>query len=401
MPVDFCDASDHSLVGSLHVVRPTYREVGVRNGPTVVPLELEAGLMEGATPALGHSVSQALGLAPMREHELRAQSMYRPMPSRSTLDRIAKRLGTVAQGQAERIEPHLRRREQIPPGTQALSLGLDRTSVPMEEERSADAPPKTRRKKRSKPYIRAVPPPVDVNYRMAYVGTVSFVDEDGESLHTVRYAASAREGPDDVLVKMMADLRRALRQASLPVGVVQDGAPELWNLLRGALGQESCVDSWLEAIDRFHLLERLGQVLAIVEPDAAARKQTLHRWNEALDCDDDTIDAIESWLVSVMKSYLGKDLETLKEAQTYLANNKDRMRYVSLRQAGLPVGSGATEGACKSLITARAKRSGQRWHDEGIDAVLTLRALQQSDRLPQFCERLRRTHYSAEIAIAA
>jgi hypothetical protein len=38
--------SYHSLCGSLLNTRFTYREVGVRNGPTIVPLELAAGLVE-------------------------------------------------------------------------------------------------------------------------------------------------------------------------------------------------------------------------------------------------------------------------------------------------------------------------------------------------------------------
>ena len=40
----------HSLCGPLEVRRATYREVGERNGPTVVPLDVATGLIEGATP---------------------------------------------------------------------------------------------------------------------------------------------------------------------------------------------------------------------------------------------------------------------------------------------------------------------------------------------------------------
>jgi len=47
-------------------------------------------------------------------------------------------------------------------------------------------------------------------------------------------------------------------------------------------------------------------------------------------------------------------------------------------------GSGVTEGACKSLITSRTKRSGQRWRPRGISAVLALRSLLNSDRLERF-----------------
>ena len=101
---------------------------------------------------------------------------------------------------------------------------------------------------------------MNVNYRMAYVGTISFHDADGTELATRRYTAAAHESPTDRLVRpMMADLRHALRQVpALAVGVIQDGAPELWNLLRPALVAEPLVTACYEAIDRYHVNERLA-----------------------------------------------------------------------------------------------------------------------------------------------
>jgi hypothetical protein len=46
----------HSLCGPLEVSRPSYRRIGMHNGPIVIALELAAGLVEGATPALAYSV---------------------------------------------------------------------------------------------------------------------------------------------------------------------------------------------------------------------------------------------------------------------------------------------------------------------------------------------------------
>ena len=47
-----------SLVGPLQVERPTFRKVGVRNGPTVVALDLAAGLVHGVTPALASRIAR-------------------------------------------------------------------------------------------------------------------------------------------------------------------------------------------------------------------------------------------------------------------------------------------------------------------------------------------------------
>ena len=58
----------------------------------------------------------------------------------------------------------------------------------MEEPRPTGAPPTTRRKRRTTPYVRTRPAPVSVNDRMAYVGTVSVVDRAGAALVIRRYA---------------------------------------------------------------------------------------------------------------------------------------------------------------------------------------------------------------------
>jgi len=386
-----------SLCGPLQIQRSTYRLAGVRNGRTAVPLDLQAGLMEGATPAMAYRV--ALGYAKVHsrslEEDLRAS--HRVPPSRTTLEKMSKRLGAKTKEEARRIEAYLRQGERLPECAGGISVGLDRTAVPMEEVRPDDAPPKSQRKKRTKPYVRTPPAPVDVNYHMAYVGTVSITDQYGDGLVTRRYAASPDEGPDEVLHGMMADVRNALRRnGTLRVGIVQDGAPEMWNLVRPALTQAG-VANWLEAIDRYHLNERLAKVLKVIEPNLDARKPQLHRWNDELDTDDSTIDRIEKRVGREIQHRDGiEDLTVLQDNATFIGNNKDRMRYVSLREASLPVGSGATEGACRYVIGERAKRASRRWHEEGLAAALALRSIYCSGRLPRFFTYLQR-HYTAEI----
>lgn len=72
------------------------------------------------------------------------------------------------------------------------------------------------------------------------------------------------------------------------------------------------------------------------------------------------------------------------------------MRYVTLREVSLPVGSGTTEGACRYVIGDRTKRASRRWHEGGLAAALTLRSIYCSERLPRFFDNLQQ-HYSAEI----
>jgi hypothetical protein len=194
----------------------------------------------------------------------------------------------------------------------------------------------------------------------------------------------------------MLDIRAAKRcSPEIVVGLIQDGGPEMWNLMRQALDTEPSVGSYLEGIDRYHLNERLGKILRLTEKDPAIRDKILREWNNELDIDDGAIDKIESHIIDKALETTDKELaEELDSHLVFIDNNRDRLCYVSLRQAGLPIGSGATEGACKSVINMRAKRSGQRWHDAGVTAVLTLRAIHQSGRLPCFWSHLRKRYIS-------
>lgn len=387
----------HSLCGDLNVRRFSYRRAGERNGATVVPLELLAGLVERATPALAFDIAHGFAKHDMRSHGEDLVAAHRVPPSRTTLERIAQRIGDEAGVARPRIEAYVRRDEELPEGAVAISLGLDRVAVPMEEPRPADAPPRARKSK--KPRVRKAPGPVDVNYHMAYVGTVAVLDRDGEVLATRKYAIPASDDPvTQVVDRMIADVITMRRKApTLVIGIVQDGAPEMWNLLREGLARHAITGPIHEAIDRYHLTERLGKALTIIEPDEASRKRILGAWTDDFERRDSAIDVIQSWLIKRHSELTPDKAAELWEHLVYVRRNKGRMRYVTMRLAGLPVGSGVTEGSCKSVVGKRARGSGQRWHDRGLRNALTLRALHQSDRLPSFWSHLAR-RYTAKVA---
>ena len=68
-------------------------------------------------------------------------------------------------------------------------------------------------------------------------------------------------------------------------------------------------------------------------------------------------------------------LEKLIKARTYFKNHWHQMIYPEARDKNLPIGSGVTEAACKSLVKQRMYRSGMRWKEQGASMLLTLRAL--------------------------
>lgn len=385
----------HSLCGGLRVTRFTYREVGVHNGPTIVPLELQAGLVEGATPALAYNVAHGYGEHDMRSHGRLLETAHRLPPPRATLERLAKRIATAVCEAPPQIEAAVRRIERVPESASALSLGIDRTAVPMAEPLPEGTDSKSKSKRR-RTRVRTPPKPFEVNYRMAYVFTVSVVDEDAETLMTRRYALPACDDPQVGVAAAMKDIETLRRKAPhLAVSVVQDGAPEMWNLARAGLmtlAANGIVDDWFEGIDKFHLLERLGAALELIELDPEKRAQRRADWNSLLDATDSAIDVIEGELALAHEELSTAKQEQLFEHLVYIENNKDRMRYASLIAAGLPVGSGTTESAARTVVGQRAKNSGQRWSQSGLRGVLKLRALEKSERLAPFWSRFSRTY---------
>jgi len=63
------------------------------------------------------------------------------------------------------------------------------------------------------------------------------------------------------------------------------------------------------------------------------------------------------------------------KAYRYLRRHRRWMDYVGHRRRGLPIGSGVTEAACKTVFTQRFKRSGMRWHHESGQVILDLRVI--------------------------
>jgi len=59
----------------------------------------------------------------------------------------------------------------------------------------------------------------------------------------------------------------------------------------------------------------------------------------------------------------------------YLRGHSPWMRYEHYRRRGLPIGSGVTEAACKTVFAERLKRSGMTWSRAGGQVIVDLRIL--------------------------
>jgi hypothetical protein len=61
--------------------------------------------------------------------------------------------------------------------------------------------------------------------------------------------------------------------------------------------------------------------------------------------------------------------------QNYLARRKEQLNYPRRLAAGLPIGSGQVEGACKHMIGRRLKQTGARWRIRRVNRMACLASL--------------------------
>ena len=225
---------------------------------------------------------------------------------------------------------------------------------------------------------------------MAWVGTVALTAQDGALLASRRYVAPASDGPAKVLARMLADVRKVERtRPDVPLATVQDGAVELWSLMRAALARVRPQRDWLEVVDFYHLMQRVNAALFVCEEDARIRVAQILRWKRhLLTCATDFERIRRAFALDWPARPWTPTYTPAQEREIYLQLGcyleQDRFDYATARARGHHVGSGVTEGGCKSVFTARAKRCSQRWSAAGLRAVLTLRSLALNERLSRF-----------------
>ena len=67
--------------------------------------------------------------------------------------------------------------------------------------------------------------------------------------------------------------------------------------------------------------------------------------------------------------------KTFRKAYNYIRKRTKWMRYRDYKERHIPLGSGITEAACKTIFTQRLKLSGMRWKPPGSQMILNLRTV--------------------------
>jgi hypothetical protein len=361
----------YTMAGDIVVERSLYR--AERNGPVVDAISLRTGAVDGVwLPETATAMAHLLQQGTPREAEDTARRVGRLPYSRSSFDRVGHAVGQQYAANKTAIDDALIVAVEIPPKAQSVSFGMDRVSLPLEEPRPRPV---------GRPRKDAPKRPVQRVFRMAYCTTITFHDETGTALHTIRQGAIPSVDPADLCDRLLADAMAILEQRpDLRVVLLSDGAPELRDLLRNTLDESTLGTTVYELLDFWHLLEKLAPAAHVVYGEARAT-EVLARWRVDLLNRNAAADEIHATLLESGKRDVRRGPNRpVHEAITYLENHGERMGYPGARRRGLPIGSGNTEATCKTLVTVRMKRSGARWKEATAADVINLRALALSDR---------------------
>jgi hypothetical protein len=160
------------------------------------------------------------------------------------------------------------------------------------------------------------------------------------------------------------------------VVVLGDGAEWIWQRARHVLGRKGV--EVVEIVDIYHAYEYLWSVGHAVVGTGSAQAAG---W--VLPLKDRVSEQGAAPILAALAALppqADEAAQAVRLATGYVTTQAARLddpRYVA-RQ--FPIGSGAVESTCKTLIAARAKGAGMRWNRPGVQAVASLRALQRSGR---------------------
>jgi hypothetical protein len=230
--------------------------------------------------------------------------------------------------------------------------------------------------------------------RQVMVGTLSLYDGRGERLHTIYLAAPPEYGKEQFFRRLdreIAHVKELYPRARYTA--VADGAADHWPYLEQHTSSQ-CVD-FQHAVS---YVQRASQ--AACPRCLAERAEWVEHWCHRLKHESGAVERLVAELRQVPGTGVAEGArEGLEAAVTYFSNHQHQMRYAEREAAHLPIGSGVTEAACKTIVKMRMCRSGAKWKTTGAAVVLSLRALSYSaERWEQFWAKVDRYGFPLEMA---
>jgi len=362
-----CEETYFAPSGPVRPMRSLYSTRSEPDETALCPMELRAGIIEGRwTPTAAKQALWFVAQMPPKAVEELYQRLGGLTPSATVLDRLPKKFSAEWEDKRQELEAALREQEKVPAEAASVGASLDGVMVPMKDG--------DRQRKREEAAKKGKSASGPAGYQEVGVGTLSFYDKAGNLLSTIRLGRMPEAKKATLKEMLAAELAAVLKQRpKLVVTRLADGANDNWTYL-DALPVEGP-----RVVDFWHATEHLAKALnaAYGENSTQARAQ-LEKHRHVLRHDLKGASKVIRALIHLRDSHPRR--KVIKTELKYFRKRRKLMRYAELAAQGLPIGTGVTEAACKTLATQRMKCSGMAWREEGGQAILTLRSLIQSDR---------------------
>ena len=326
--------------GPVQVERYTYQTC--QGGRAYVPLESDGRMILNSTPRYSQMVSgkyARFGADAICEDLLECNGRTL---SRNYAKKLSDLVGSVAQCHEAEWEYYL---PELDCPVAAVGLGLDGTCILMHED----------------------------GWREAMCGSITLYDPEGERLHTIYCAATPEYGKERFHEKFAREIERVKERfpEALYVGVA-DGARDNWVFLEPYTHRR--------IVDFYHAREYISKAAtAIFGRDHQSRDAWVEDWSHRLKHTQGTpgrllkeLEVRRTHLDS--KNFIERD-EALRQVIVSYNHTRGKMGYPTHSKQKLPLGSGVTEAACKTVVKQRMCVSGSRWKEGGASCVLALRTL--------------------------
>jgi len=340
--------------GVIQVKRNLYQTA--KGGKTYCPLEYGARIIRNSTPRFAKMVSNKYARMNAPEACADLEENHGRKVTMSFLQNVADVVGSIAQAKEEKWIYHMPKLEEA---VAIVAISMDGAHLLTKDD----------------------------GWREAMVGAISLYNKKGERLHTIYIGAAPEYGKTQFINRIEREIKhvKKLYPKALYIGIA-DGAKNNWSFL------EQHTEKQL--LDFYHVTEYLANVAEAAFPEKTVKHQReawLQERCHSLKHEPNAAQKIlnEMHMLQRRKKPTKKPtrimMENLAKAVTYFTNNVHRMNYAEHVAKNLPIGSGVTEAACKTLIKQRFCRSGMSWKEHGIKVVLSLRALiQTKERWEQF-----------------
>ena len=372
-----------TLWGPVVVVRRLFQ--ADRGGRCRVPVDEHCGMvdryltseLERATAFLGAQLTPA-------EVEAALAEVLVQSPSRTAIQHVLARVGGCAETQAVAVEAAVAATAPLALEADVLVVSWDGTTVPLREPAPVRGRPPERPGLPEAKVAATAWKEAGVGMVASYWAAGDPASETAERVD-VRYFARMPEPKMATLIDQVAQQTAAALAAGTFAHQVflADGKREIWRVV----GACPVFEGFTTIVDFYHAAEHLSHAAeALFGKSTADAQHWYRRWRHKLQHQHGGVAALQRSL-HYHQQRLQKGSDRWRQVTSergYFRNNQARMDYAGYRAAGLPIGSGPVEAACKTIVGQRLKRSGMRWTRAGGQHILNLRVPLQSKRWDAF-----------------